>query len=70
MDYIEKARKWLFEYGGSSGFSIVTCNQLAEWMEKADKFDAYISLSYHSEEKLRKKINDSLSETKTGENDE
>jgi hypothetical protein len=38
-DYKEKARKWLFDYGGSSGFSVSTLEQLATWIEKAEKLD-------------------------------
>ena len=44
MDYGERARKWLFDYGGSSGFTVGTKNQLAAWIEKAEKPDRLLKL--------------------------
>ena len=45
MDYKEYARKWLFDYGGSNGFSVSTLEQLAGWIEKAKYADEVYEMS-------------------------
>jgi len=45
MDDKEYARKWLFDYGGSSGFSVSTLEQLTGWIEKAKFADSVYEMS-------------------------
>ena len=39
MYYHRKAKNWLMTVGNSPIFTVSACNQLAEWIEKADKYD-------------------------------